>query len=145
MNDNIIQGTITNTETGESWEREHYFLDTGFELTTIVKITQVDSYYFHENDSFQVSVDGLALDSAGFVFKILLEFNPESLGERDQLLQDLKLDSIFVVKGEYGVDEDTPPSIMLHYPSYRTVEPEFSEEEVRRAFQINNKPGSNQN
>ena len=124
MIDNLIQGTITNTETGESWEREHYLLDTGFELTTIVKITQIDSYVF-ENDSLQVSVDGLALDSAGFVFKILLEYNPESLGERDQLLQDLKLDSIFMVKGEYGVVEDTPPSIMLHYPSYRTVEPDF--------------------
>jgi hypothetical protein len=145
MNDNIIQGTITNTETGESWEREHYLLNTGFELTTIVKVTHIDSYYFHENDSMQVSVDGLALDSSGFVFKILLEYNPESLGERDQLLQDLKLDSIFMVKGEYGIVEDTPPSIMLHYPSYRAVEPEFSEEEIRRAFQINNKPGSSQN
>ncbi len=141
MNDNIIRGTITNTESGESWEKEHYLLDTGFELTTIVKITQVDSYYFHENDSFQVSVDGLALDSIGSVFSINMDYTSESPEERDRLLQDFKLGSLFLVKGEYGVirDEDTPHCIFVYEPSYRSVEPEFSEEEVRRVFEINAK------
>lgn len=144
MNDNIFQGAITNTETGESWEREHYLLDTGFELTTIVKITQLDSYV-HEDGSFQVSIDGQALDSTGFVFSINMDFNPECLGERDQLLRDLRPDALFIVKGEYGVVGDTPPFIVLHHPFYRAVEPEFSEEEVNQAFKINNKNGSKQN
>jgi hypothetical protein len=140
MNDNIIRGTITNTESGESWEREHYLLETGFELTTIVKITQVDSYV-HEDDSFQVSVDCLALDSVGSVFSLNMDFTPESLGERDRLLQDFKLGYLFLVKGEYGVikDEDSPHCIYLSWPSYRGVEPEFSEEEIRKAFEINTK------
>jgi hypothetical protein len=78
MPDNIIQGTITDQETGESFEVDHYLFLSGSELTAIVKITQVNSY-IHPNQSFQVSVECQALDSFGFVFQLNINFTPGSL------------------------------------------------------------------
>ena len=83
----------------------------------------------------QVSVDCLGLDSVGGVFELLLGYNPDSTEERDQLLQDITVDSVFLVTGEYGICDDAPLSIFD--ADCRPVEPDFSEDEVREAFRIN--------
>jgi hypothetical protein len=136
MPKNTIQGTITDQETGESLEIEHYLFPTGSELTALVKITQVNSY-LHPNQSFQVNVDSLALDSLGCVFPLNLNFTPELIKERDQLLRDLGLDSLWAVKGHYTVGENKPPFIILHDPAYRALPPEVSEADIRRIFEMN--------
>jgi hypothetical protein len=136
MNESMVRGSITDVETGESHEVEHFLLVTGSELTAMVKITQIESYV-HENESFQVSVNCLALDSFGFVFQLNMNFTPDFIEERDKLLRELKVDSLFIVKGHYTVAENMPPFITLHDPSYRTVPPEISEVQVRRAFEVN--------
>jgi len=136
MPDNIIQGTITDQETGESFEVDHYLLPTDSELTAIVKITQINSY-IHPNQSFQVNLDCLALDSFGFVFQLNINFTPDLIEERDQLLRDLRLDSLWIVKGKYSVGEKPPPFILLHDPAYQAIPPEISEAEIRQTFELN--------
>jgi hypothetical protein len=105
-------------------------------LAAIVKITQVNSY-IHPNQSLQVSVDCLALDSLGFVFQLNMNFTPDLIEARDQLLRDLRVDSLVIVKGQYTVIEDSPPFIMLHDPAYRAVPPEISEAQVRQVLELN--------
>jgi len=136
MNESIVRGSIVDVETGESFEVEHCLFLTGSELTAIVKITKVNSY-IHPNQSLQVSVDCLALDSFGFVFQLNINFNPDLIEERAQLLRDLCVDSLWIVKGQYTVAENIPPFITLHDPFYRVVPPKFSEDETRKAFEIN--------
>jgi len=80
-------------------------------------------------------VDCLALDCIGSVFDLNSEFSPGSIEERDQLLEDMKVDSIFPVKGQYGVSRSAP--ICLFEPAYRFGEPDFPLDKVREAFRIN--------
>ena len=104
----LIEGAVTNEETGETSEMKHYLLDTGFQLTTIVWITWIESYV-HSDINLQVKVEGLALDSYAFVFELSLEFNPDSKEEMDTLLRDLKVGSFYLVQGQYGgLGEKTP-------------------------------------
>jgi len=136
MAENIVRGTITDVETGESFEVEHCLFLTDSELTAIVKISEVNSYV-HPNQSLQVKVDCLALDSFGFVFQLNINFNPDLIEEREQLLRDLKVDSLFLVKGQYNVMTGESPLIILHDPSYQAVPPEISEVQIRRVFKVN--------
>ena len=136
MSCNIVQGNIRNMETGEEWGGEHYMLCTGFEFTTIARITHVESY-MHPDDSIQICVDCLGLDSLGGVFDLSLEFGPDSMEQKKKLLKDLQIDAIFIVKGIYGIPKGDSPT--LYDPQYRPVEPEFSETEAREAFRVNGK------
>jgi hypothetical protein len=141
MGDNIVRGTVTNTTTGETRDREHYLLSTGFQVTTIIKVTQVESFFFEENQTFQVSVDGLGLSSIGAVFTLNLDYTPATLQARDRLLKDFQIGSLYLVKGEYSLiqGDKNPCSIILYEPDYRPVIPDFSEEEINLAFQVNSK------
>ena len=85
----------------------------------------------------QVAVDCKALDSVGLVFNLSINYFPESVERKEQLLDDLKVDSVLLFKGNYGVPGDT--GIILYEPSYEPVEPEFSEEEIREVFRVNAK------
>ena len=134
MADKILRGVITDMETGETQDVSHYLFVSDLELTTIVRIRNVESYE-HPDNSIQVSVDCQALDSIGSVFDLNLEFSPGSIEARDRLLEDMKVDSIFLVKGQYGVSRNGP--ICLFEPIYRFAEPDFPLEEVREAFRIN--------
>ena len=136
MTDNIIKGKITNMETGDVFFGDHYMFFPGFKMTTIVKIMNVDNFV-RPDDSMQVSVDCLGLDSVGGVFELCLDYNPDSTEKRDQLLQDLTVDSVYLVKVEYGIYDDAP--LTISGADYRPVEPDFSEEDVREAFRINGK------
>ncbi len=136
MFDKMLRGSITDMESGESFEVEHYLLFTHVELTTIIKITEVNSWVY-PNDSIQVSIDCEALDFCGGVFDVNLEFTPDSVTERDEILKDFKIDSILAVKGKYGVSGDAP--ITLSDVECWPVEPQFSENEIREAFRINSK------
>jgi len=130
----IMRGSIEDLSTGESREVEHYLFTTGFELTTIVKVMEINSWV-HPDDSIQISIDCDALDCVGGVFSVNLEFTPDSITERDRILSDFRRDSLFVVRGKYGVPRDT--AIALYDVRHWTVEPDFSEYEIREVFRIN--------
>jgi len=136
MSENLVRGTITNLDTGERSSVEHYLIATGSELTGIVRVLEVNSYVHPEDDSMQILVSSQALDSVGGVYDLVINFLPESVTERDQILGDLKVDSILLMKGEYLIPRDG--SIMLGNPVYRPVDPVMgSEDQMREAFRIN--------
>jgi hypothetical protein len=131
----IIEGTIQNMETGEISNVRHYLFCTDLEFFTIAKIERVDSFKLPDN-SCQISVDCSGLDSIGQVFKLDLNFFPESVETKDRLLEDLKVDSIFVVRGAYGII-DNPPLITLTDPRYEPVYSRSLENEIREVFKVN--------
>jgi len=102
-------------------------------LTTVVKIIHIDSYEF-PGSQFQVSVDCKGLDNFGTVQDICMEFFPRAVEQRDKIVKDLKADSIFLIKGEYGMLEDTP--VTLYEPDYSRTKPKPLENEMIKLFQI---------
>ena len=134
----IVEGNIQNTETGETTNVRHYLFCSGFEFTAIAKIENIESYELPDN-SFQVSVDCNGLDSVGFVFRLGLNFTADSEAQKDRILNDLKVNSVFIFRGPYTAGEDAPQHIVLNDPHYEPVYPHFSEEEIRKVFSINEK------
>jgi hypothetical protein len=148
QNNKIMRGKITNTETGEVSEFEHYLFCLGTEMHTIAMIINAECYE-HPNCSvtsadditrffyrFQVNVDCLALDSLGDIFELNLDFEPNTREEMDQILRDLVADRIFSIRGWYSVLSEHP-IITIHNPIYSPLCPDFSEDEVRECFRIN--------
>ena len=132
----IMTGTITDEETGEESFLQFYPLFLGLKLTTVVRIFHVDSYV-HPDGSMQVSVDCEALDSVGMVYKANMDFTPDSESERDTLLEDMKVDAVFMVEGSYGIMLEEK-SVGFNNPSYGPVNPGILDE-IRRAFSFNAK------
>ena len=132
----IIEGTIQNMETGEISNVRHYLFSTDFEFCTIAKIEHVESFKLPDN-SFQISIDCSGLDSIGQVFQLEMNFSPESVEAKDRILEDLKVDSIFIVKGTYTITKDVILHITLHDPYYEPVYPQSFEDEIREVFRVN--------
>jgi len=140
MPDKIVQGRIEDMDTGEVYFGDHYLFCPGFEITTIVKILETNSY-INPDDSLEVRVDCLGLDDVGSVFELDLYYTPESIEQRDKLMQDLTADSIFMVKGGYGIGGlgTTNSYVTIYNAAYLPVEPDFSEDEIREVFRVNGK------
>ncbi|MBI4679966.1 MAG: hypothetical protein HY753_01820 [Nitrospirae bacterium] len=68
-----------------------------------------------------------------------LNFIAGSEAQKDRILDDLKVNSIFIFRGSYTAGEDAPQHILLHDPHYEPVYPRFSEEEIKKVFSINEK------
>ena len=103
-------------------------------LTTVVKIIHTDSYEHPDHPPFQVSVDCKALDNFATIQDICMEFFPEITEQRDRIVEDLKADSIFLIKGKYNMLKDTP--VMLYEPDYTRVKPRLLENEMKKVFQM---------
>lgn len=143
MKDKIIKGVITNEETAEHDSFTHYLFCHEFELRTLVKINKVNSYV-HPDNSFQIYIDCWGLDGVGGVFEVGLNFTPSTLEERNKILIDLAVDSIFTVKGSYTIIT-AEALIDIHDPLYYPLCPDFSEEEIREVFRINSAELSEKN
>ncbi len=138
MEKNIIRGIITNCETGERWSVEHCLFVTGAELSTIVRILEVESYENPEDGSMQICLDCQALDSIGSVHKLDVDFSPKAVSDRDQILRDLKVDSIVLMHGSYLSAGEGP--MKLANPEYRPVDPAIaSKDQIREVFRLNSK------
>jgi hypothetical protein len=136
MEENIVRGIITDCETGQSWSVEHCLFVTGAELSTIVRVLKVESYENPEDGSMQICLDCQALDCIGDVFNLGVDFTPKAVSERDQILRDLKVDSILLMHGSYLALKDGP--MTLNNPEYRPVDPAIaSEDQVREVFRLN--------
>lgn len=137
MSAKIVRGAITDLETGLTRLVQWYpFYSADLQLTTIVKIINVDSFAYPDH-SLEVQADCQALDSSGSVYQLTLVYSPTSIGERDKFLRNLKPDYIFLVEGTYGAPTDG--IITMYDAEYHSVEPRFSEEEIREVFSFNAK------
>ena len=139
MENKIVTGEIINMDTGETKDILPFYLFRGnFELNTLVKILRVQSFFHREDKSRQISVDCLALDSFGFVFKLTLAFAPKCLDEQKKILSDIIAGKILAVRGDYSVLPDNEGGISFLDPTYSTLPPQYSLEEVEKVFRINN-------
>jgi len=125
---------IENMDTGEVKYDESCIFFNDATLTAFVLVKQVN-YYHHDDDSHQVSIESLALDCLGNVFCIGIEYCPDSVAGKDNLLADMTEGKIYFVKGTYCV-VDNEASITLYSPSYKSVETEI-ETTIRQVFEIN--------
>jgi len=86
----------------------------------------------------QISLDCQALDTIGNVFNLGVDFTPKAVSERDQILRDLKVDSILLMHGRYLSIEDG--RMTLTGPEYRPVDPAIaSEDQIREVFRLNSR------
>lgn len=112
------------------------FLFEYMKLSTIAKITGINSYEF-AGDSFQVSVEGKSLDEINY---LTLEFFTEKICHRDKTIQDLSIGSIYFIKGDWSVFSDG--SITLYGPDYHRMAPGHLENQMKKVFEIFEKPSS---
>lgn len=135
MKDKIAKYSVKNLETGEKFAGEFFFFTTGFEMTTIVLVKAVEIYGPHPNGAIQIEASCKALDSLGWVYNLRVSFEKRTHEEEEALLKDIKADSVYIFRGAYGIVEND--SIYMYDPDYRSVEPDFNENEVREAFRMN--------
>lgn len=136
-----VTGEITNMETGETWDVEHFLLPNDARISAMVRIEQAVSYV-HEDGSMQIVVACMALDSIGGVFPLALNFTPKSVTLRDEIVADLQPDRLFYVSGEFTTGGD---EILVHDPEYHPVETELVANTLE-AFRVNSRwsNGSNE-
>lgn len=132
MTGSTIKGIITNMDTGESLEVEHFLFPNNAVLSAIAKVGKVASYV-HEDDSMQIDVDCLALDSIGNVFPLSLNYTPEAVMLRDAILEDMQPDCLIYISGEFTAGCSP---ICVHDAEYRAVEPKVAEV-ARECFRVN--------
>jgi len=133
----IITGTVTEMESGESWGVEFKLFSTDMVLMAIVKVERTEIYADTDNpESTQLTVECKALDSYGFVYNLNLEFTPETPTERDMIVADMKTGVIYMVKGRYSICQEDL-IININDPEYLPLPPSFNEEEIRKVFKVN--------
>ena len=137
MDDQIVSGQIENTETGEVTTHSHYLFSGGFEINTFVRKEKVQEFT-HPDDTMQISIDCLGLDSCGFVFPIGLhfDFEPDQADEKNKVLADITEGSILSIKGTYGIIPEES-LITVFTPNYSQLPPDFSVDELQEVFRHN--------
>ncbi len=138
MNDKMITGVIENMDTGEKTEIEEYFFIPDYELTAIVLVKGIESYGRYEDGTIEIDVTCKALDGLGIVYHLNLHFDMQTVDEKSVIISEFKEDSVHIVRGRYGIILDEK-SITLYPSDYRSVEPDYEEDEVREAFRVNSK------
>lgn len=152
----MMKGTSINCATGATSAFEHYlFYCPEHEIRTIVKVISVESYETPDNCAmrpdgttepfaqFQISVSCQGIDCLGSVFDLELDFGPDTIAERNKILEDVVADRIFMIRGRYSIISEIP-CLIIHDPGYSHLCPDYSEEEVRECFRINSMEQSSQ-
>lgn len=134
MKDKILRGTITNKETGETYDLEPFYMFfNNCQLNVIAKIIWVKSYY---DKTKEVRIKCWALDCQGNVFKLDLYFLPDSLDQEQEIISDLPEDKILVVTGQFSFTREEW-GITLHDVKYSALPTDISLEEVVEVFRFN--------
>jgi len=135
--DKLLCGKITNTDTGENRAAEFQPYFTDLVLMAIIKVEKTKVTENDEKSDFApITVDCKALDSMGFVYDMGLIFMPETAREKAKIASNMKNDAIFVIEGRYSINQKNH-IINIIDPKYRSLPPSFSEEDVKKAFQVN--------
>ncbi len=99
-------------------------------LRTVAKIIKIESYEY-PGGSFQVSVDCKAFDGFATIHDMSLEFFPMKIYQRDRIIEDLKVASIYSIGGNWVMLEN---SITFYEPDYKKIEPEHLENQMKKMF-----------
>ena len=130
----LIRGTITNMETGEDNDCEHFMYSNDAKIGATVQIIKL-KHYIHPDDSMQISVICHALDSLGYTFNLSLEFNPETLDMLYGILGDLTENLVLYAEGVYTVGQGG--AITIYDADYYPLDQDI-ELVAREAFRVNN-------
>ncbi len=87
-------------------------------LSTIARVLEVADYITPDG-AYQIIIDAQALGAIGRAYDLTLDFSPDTLRRRNQLLRDLKPGAIYRVKGRYWVFAGEP--ICLLEPTYSRI------------------------
>lgn len=100
------------------------------ELTCIARIKSLHSYV-HVCGETEIHAQCRAVDFCLGTFDLRLHFHPATCPIRsNKIIEDLKIDSIFLVRGEWGIAEDDIP-MTIYDPEYRLYEPQdLSEQSI---------------
>ena len=90
-------------------------------------------------NSTKIVVNCKALDSIGYVYDLGLEFITDTIEHRDQIVTDMKMGAIFIVKGRYSICQ-SELIIDIQDPEYLPLPPDLDEQEVREVFKVNGDP-----
>jgi len=140
MKDKIVTGTIENMETGEVHDIIPFYLfSNGCELNAIIKILSVCSSFNPDGEpARQITVNCLALDCQGNVFKLDLYFLPQCLSDEQKIISEITEGKIMVASGRYTILPKEETIITLYDPEYYPLPSEYSLEEVEEVFRANN-------
>jgi hypothetical protein len=133
MSCHMMRGTITNEETGETWEIEHFLYSNEARISATAMIEKVEDFT-HPDNSMQISVDCHALDSLGNVFALNMQFTPETVEKRDELLQDFTIGRILYVEGGYTAMKDE--AVTIYDADYQPLAGELKKF-AGEAFRVN--------
>ena len=127
-------------ESGECWSIEFKPFPTDMKIMAIIQVEQLEIQADNDNTiPTQITVECKALDSFGLVYKIDLEFAPQTVAERDKIVADIKTGAIFIVQGRYSICQEEFV-VTIREPQYRPLPPLFDENQVRKVFEVNGKP-----
>jgi hypothetical protein len=130
----LVSMAITEIESGETTLEGYYMSDIHLTIETIVKIKNIQVYK-NKDSSYQILIDGLALDGGGYVFPINLNFDNKSKYDKIRLLNDLNKDKIFKFYGNYGILPDAP--LTLLDPEFSVIESKELEKDAKLSFKHN--------
>jgi hypothetical protein len=136
----ILTGRLTEMESGESWNVEFRPFLTDVVLMAIVQVASTEMMpNIDDPNVTKIVVNCQALDSIGYVYELGLEFMTDTIEQRDQIVADMKIGAIFVVKGRYSICQGAC-IIDLQDPEYLPLPPSLDEQEVREIFKVNGHP-----
>ncbi len=106
-------------DSGKSWSGKEVLNP---ELTCIVKVKALNTYV-HVCGETEIHAECRAIDCCMGTYDLRLHFHPATcLIGSEQIIQDLKIDDIYWVRGEWAIaDESTP--MMIFDPEYWPYEP----------------------
>lgn len=111
--------TCTNMNTGKSIESDFLLFPNEAKICAIVRVEKV-RHYFHGDNSIQIIIDCLALDSLGNVFALDMQLNPESVEEMGAILEDLEEGQLYSIEGRLCVLQEEA-SITIYGAEYDPI------------------------
>ena len=120
-------------DSGKSWSGKE---ELNPELTCIVKVKSVQTYV-HVCGETEIHAECRAIDCCMGTFNLRLHFHPATcpIGS-DQIIQDLKIDDIYWVRGKWAIADESTPMMIFDpkYRPYRQVDPDeqWSIDELKR-------------
>jgi hypothetical protein len=114
------------------------------ELNAITKILSVCSSFNPAGEpARQITVNCLALDCQGNVFKLDLYFLPQSPADEQKIILEITAGKIMVASGRYTILPKEETTTTLYDPEYYPLPSEYSLEEVEEVFRVNNRYNKN--
>lgn len=114
---------------------EYYMFPTSFELETVVKIEK--SRVIQHADYTQISMEAMALDGLGFVFRVGIEFAFSNCEDVDNIVNVAEEGRILEAKGCYAVLPERDGGITLYHPLFCSLSCEADAEQLNKVFVTN--------